>query len=315
VRRGPLLLRRVLGLLAAIPLAITCLAGPARAGEDGDVGPREGKGFCKRPFTKEAAFQSPASADLYNALLYMGGTAAVEFGTTAERRWTGTNGFDKDIRSGLRGGSASSRKDANTASDVMLAVSAGVLPLASIGKTLSEGDCYQAYDMTTDALESIMLTLLVTEAAKSIAGRERPFVQECDGSPPSDARCGDRDRKQSFWSGHAATAAAGAGLSCSYAIKRKTWGDGATAQAVPCALGAGAALTTGILRITADKHWATDVFVGLAVGATVGYFDTWGPFDLLRFEAKSDDGVWDAQGVVLPYAGEGQIGARLSVAF
>jgi hypothetical protein len=199
---------------------------------------------------------------------------------------------------------------------VMLGVSAGALPLAAIGHALYQGECHEAYDMTTDAMESIFLTLFITEAAKNITGRERPYVQECDRSrPPSDADCNDNDRKQSFWSGHASTAAAGAGLGCAWAIKRRTWGESATARTAPCVLGVSAAVTTGVLRIVADKHWGTDVLVGLAVGGTVGYFDTWGPFDLLRFEAHSDDRAWNAQGIVLPYAAEGEFGARLRVAF
>ena len=169
--------------------------------------------------------------------------------------------------------------------------------------------------MATDAAEAFTLTLLLTSGTKAIAGRERPFVQGCDGSPPSDASCSDPDRKQSFFSGHASMAATGAGLSCAYAIKRKTWGEGRVARFSPCALGVGAALTTGALRIVADEHWGTDVIVGLVVGATVGYFDTWGPFDLLRFEAQSDDLAWDVHGIVLPYADEGEFGVRMALTF
>jgi membrane-associated phospholipid phosphatase len=248
-------------------------------------------------------------------MLWMGGTAAVQFGTTPATRWTRRNSFDNDLRSGLRPGSRSQRDAARTASDVLLGLTAGFMPLASIGKTLYERDCHQAYDMATDAFESMTLTLFVTEVTKAIAGRERPYVRECDGSPPGDASCGSTDRKQSFFSGHASMAAAGAGLSCSYAIKRKTWGESSAAQVLPCALGAGAALTTGALRIVADKHWGTDVIVGLTVGATIGYFDTWGPFDWLRFELESDDLAWHVRGIVLPYAGGGELGARLALTF
>jgi hypothetical protein len=309
---------RLRGIAVRLALAFWLsigVAGLASAGEDGSVNSEEESGFCSRPFTTKSAFRSKASMDLYNAALWMGGAAAAEFGTNEKTRWSSTNSFDNDIRSGFRGGSPSARNDADTASDVMLGMSIGLMPLVSIGKTLSERDCHQAYDMATDAIESITLTLFLTEATKVIAGRERPYVQECDGSPPRDARCGNPDRKQSFFSGHASLAAAGAGLTCSYAVKRKTWGESGTAQALPCVLGIGAALTTGALRLVADKHWGTDVLVGFAVGGTVGYFDTWGPFDLLRFEVESDDHAWDLRGVILPYAGDGQIGARLGFSF
>jgi hypothetical protein len=298
-------------------LATVALFPSAAAGSDPPepADPEARQGFCRRPLSSDALFRSKASTDLYNAGLWMGGAAAVEFGATPKTRWTRENSFDNDIRDSFRAGSETSREDAGTASDVLLGVTAGLLPLVSIGKTLSERDCHEAYDMATDLAESVTLTLFLTEATKAIAGRNRPYVQDCDGSPPGDADCGDDGRKQSFFSGHSSLAAAGAGLSCSYAIKRKTWGDGRAAQIIPCALGVGAAVTTGALRIVADKHWGTDVIVGLAVGATVGYFDTWGPFDLLRFEARSDDLVWDVRGVVLPYAGDGEVGVRLGLSF
>ena len=288
----------------------------ASAAEASDPARHEsGTGFCARPFTRESLFRSEASKDLYNAALWVGGAAAIEFGTTPEARWSRENDFDDGIRNGLRADSKTTRESADTASDVLLGVTAGLLPLVSIGKTLSERDCHAAYDMATDAAEAFSLTILLTSGTKALAGRERPFVQECDGSPPGDASCSDPDRKQSFFSGHASMAAAGAGLSCSYAIKRKTWGDGGAARITPCVLGVGAALTTGALRIVADKHWSSDVIVGLAVGATVGYFDTWGPFDLLRFEVRSDDLNLDARGIVLPYADRGEFGVRLGLTY
>jgi hypothetical protein len=300
--------RLLLILLLAVPASTAANAGETESPSG------EAQRFCKQALTSDALFRSDAGTDLYNAALWMGGAAAVEFGTTPETRWTSRNSFDNEVRSGLRAGSPSSRDDAATASDVMLGLTVGAMPLVSIGKVLSERDCLEAYDMATDMAESITLTLFLTESMKTIAGRERPYARDCGRSPPRDSKCGD-DRKQSFFSGHASLAGAGAGLSCAFAVKRKSWGDSRTAQVVPCVLGAGAAVTTGALRIVSDKHWGTDVIVGLAVGATVGYFDTWGPFDLLRFDVQSDDQAWDVRGVVLPYADDGQIGVRLGLSF
>jgi len=295
-------------------LAFSAIAPPFARAEGISMAEPKG-GFCSHPFTRDDLFRSEASKDLYNAALWLGGAAAIQLGTTPEARWTRTNAFDDDLRSGLRADSESARDAATTASDVMLGVSAGLLPLLSIGKTLSERDCYEAYDMATDAAEAFTLTLLLTSGTKALAGRERPFVRECDGSPPGDASCSDPDRKQSFFSGHASMAAAGAGLTCAYAIKRGTWGEGRASRIAPCALGIGAAFTTGALRIVADKHWSTDVLVGLAVGGSVGYFDTWGPFDLLRFEVQSEELNLDARGLVLPYAEEGEFGLRVGLTY
>jgi hypothetical protein len=295
-------------------LSISLVSAAGVQADDSDLDEARSR-FCTRPFTSDSLFRSEASKDLYNAALWVGGVAAIQFGATPEARWSRKNDFDDELRSSLRVDSQNARESADTASDVLLGVAAGLIPLASIGKTLSERDCHEAYDMATDAAEAFTLTLLLTSGTKAIAGRERPFVQECDGSPPGDASCSDPDRKQSFFSGHAAMAAAGAGLSCSYAIKRKTWGDGRAARITPCAIGVGAALATSTLRIVSDRHWGTDALVGLAVGATVGYFDTWGPFDLLRFEVRSDDLDLNARGMVLPYANEREFGVRLGITY
>ena len=96
---------------------------------------------------------------------------------------------------------------------------------------------------------------------------------------------------------------------------RQTWGESRMARVLPCALGAAAAITAGVLRVSSDRHWGTDVIVGWTVGASVGYFDTWGPFDLLRFRIESDHHAHGTRGLVLPYAGRGEIGARLSFVF
>ncbi len=303
-------------ILIGIAIATTVTTATATVARAGDTEDSEARSrFCSRPFTSDSLLRSEASRDLYNAALWLTGTAAIQFGANEKTRWTSTNSFDTEIRDGLRADSQSSREDASTASDVMLGLSAGLLPLLSIGKTLSEHDCHEAYDMATDAAKAFSLTLLLTTGTKMIAGRERPFVQECDGSPPGDASCGSSSRKLSFFSGHASMAATGAGLACSYAIKRTTWGESRIARFTPCALGIGTALTAGALRIVSDEHWGSDVIVGLLVGATVGYFDTWGPFDLLRFEGHSEALGSTVSGMVLPYADDGEYGVRLGLTF
>jgi membrane-associated phospholipid phosphatase len=296
-----------MGAALASALLVLLASAPMRAADES---------FCNTPMTRDAFLASDASKDLYNSLVWFGAAGAIHFGATPTRRWSSKNGFDDEIRSGLRGNTVSRRRDARLASDLLLGVSVGLLPVAAIGRTLFDRDCEQAYDMTTGVLESVSLTLFVTEAVKALAGRERPFVDGCDApTRPSDSDCGDLDRFQSFFSGHASIAAAGAGVSCAFAIRRKTWGESKTAQALPCALGVGAALTTGALRIVTDKHWGSDVLVGLGVGALIGYFDTWGVFDLLEFELPSGDPARQTTGMLLPYSNQGALGASISLKF
>ncbi len=223
--------------LAVLAAGWTLLAGLPAFAEALDA---EEERFCRgqwQGWKTSVLEQSDASIDLYNGVFWLGGWAGVHFGANPKTRWTDRNEFDDGIRDGLRIGSTSGRKDAETASDVLAGVSAGLSPLIAMGKTLfQDRDCDEAFDMLTDAVEATALTFFLTEATKIVAGRERPYVVECDGSPPSDADCTSSDRKKSFFSGHSSLAAVGAGLSCSYAIKRQTWGQSTSAQAVPCAL-------------------------------------------------------------------------------
>ena len=260
--------------------------------------------------------RSEASQDLYHGLAFLGAAAGINLGGSPTREWSGTNGFDTESRDGFRLGSTTARQDAGLASDFGLAFSVALLPMASIGsKFARDHDCVETWDMFTDAVESIGLTIFITEAVKLIAGRERPFTEECDSSPPRDAGCGSEDRHRSFFSGHASLAAAGAGLSCSYAFNRDAWGSSRTAKVAPCALGIVAAFATGALRVAADKHWTSDVLMGFAVGAVVGYFDTWGPLDLLKFTTRDSKGHVSARGIVLPQAREGHFGAQVVMVF
>ena len=119
-------------------------SGPARAQDDATE--RDEPGFCSRPLSRDDLLKSPAAEDLYNGLLFMGGVGAAHFGGWQSARWTRRNGFDDGIRSGLRISSASGRKDADTASDVFLGFSVGLLPVAAIGRpcpaTLARPTCH-----------------------------------------------------------------------------------------------------------------------------------------------------------------------------
>jgi hypothetical protein len=252
-----------------------------------------------------------------NGMAYFGGALGVELGASPRRRSSGTNGFDDALREGLRGGSLKLRERARRASDATLAVGIGVLPFASIGaQYFRTHDCLETWDMTADWLESFGLTLFLTQASKMIVGRERPYTQDCTSpNPPDDAECNSDDRYLSFPSGHASQTAAGAGLTCAFSLNRHAWGSSLSARYTPCVLGVTTAVASGVLRITADRHWATDVLTGFAIGGIVGYFDTWGPFDLLRFRTRDDGGRISSTGMVLPFSHEGRLGAQLVMVF
>jgi hypothetical protein len=83
--------------------------------------------------------------------------------------------------------------------------------------------------------------------------------------------CNDNDQNfQSFYSGHSAAVATMAGLTCVHHEHLPLYGGG-FADLVPCLMMMGTAVGTGVTRVIADKHWASDVVVGWSVGAFSGY--------------------------------------------
>jgi hypothetical protein len=62
----------------------------------------------------------------------------------------------------------------------------------------------------------------------------------------------------------------GAGLVCSHHLNVPLYGN-AYADAAACAIAAGAAVSTGVLRLVADRHYVTDVLAGAAIGAGAGF--------------------------------------------
>src|SRR5256885_4524948 len=75
------------------------------------------------------------------------------------------------------------------------------------------------------------------------------------------------DRNTSFFSGHTSFAFTSATLLCFQHGRLNLYG---AADGVVCPAALAVASLTGLLRIGADRHWATDVLTGAALGAAAG---------------------------------------------
>jgi len=299
--------------LAWISLSL-CVATVSNAAEE--MGPQQTRGRCGagewQGWRSSLASRGDSSIDLYNGLAYAGGALALNLGASPPLipRWTARNDFDDWAQRVFKIDSLSGQGDANTASDVLLITSI-FAPLAlDATKSYLDGHCDGAFGITAEWVESFALTAFVMQATKLAAARARPNAVGCVGT-----FCGGEDERLSFFSGHAAMSATAAGLLCRDSIHKQVWGNKTYQRALPCAVGVSVSLTTGILRIAANKHWATDVIAGWVVGGLIGYFNLPGPFDLLRFTVKGSDGRVAATGLVVPQASERGFGAGLHVRF
>jgi len=127
-------------------------------------------------------------------------------------------------------------------------------------------------------LQSLGITGVVSLGVERAIGRSRPYVRDCgpDGKVRSASgevllnSCGTDGDFQSFYSGHAAATATTAGLTCAHHQHLPLYGGG-IADLTPCVLMIGVSAVTGVSRMVADRHWASDVLVGWSVGAFSGY--------------------------------------------
>ncbi len=173
------------------------------------------------------------------------------------------NGLDSGVRNGLKWGNS---KAADTASNVL---DQGVMPATILGLTaLAARHEDRLGDFPVDALiilEAMTLGINLNQATKMAVGRERPFVH----AMPADQRshtASPSDNNTSFYSGHTTRAfslAVATGTVASlrgYRWAPWIWAAGLTVAA-----------SIGYLRIAADKHYFTDVFVGAVMGSAFGF--------------------------------------------
>ncbi len=108
-------------------------------------------------------------------------------------------------------------------------------------------------------------TLMLTDLAKNSLRRNRPFVYNSQ-APLSDRM--DADARKSFFSGHASMTA------CNTFFAAKIWSDmHPNSKLKPWVWTAAAVVPAyaALQRVQAGKHYPSDVIVGLAVGAAMGY--------------------------------------------
>jgi membrane-associated phospholipid phosphatase len=113
-------------------------------------------------------------------------------------------------------------------------------------------------------MNSAILTLGVNEGVKKFTARQRPAFHY--GVQSKTTAAGQPyEENLSFFSGHTASSFAVVSSATTIAFLR-----GYRSAPYLAAFGGAAALTVGLLRISADMHWCSDVIVGAAVGTLIG---------------------------------------------
>jgi membrane-associated phospholipid phosphatase len=210
------------------------------------------------------------------------GSLLIEEAWPAPKRssWTGGILFDSWARRAFVSDSPSVQNAAAVYSDNMMLASM-IAPLVIDNYVVTLGvhqNADVAGQMLMINLQSLALTGFLSLLAEHAVARQRPFVPSCgtdghvrnaEGQVLLNSCSGPADN-QSFYSGHSAITATMAGLTCVHHQHLPLYGGGA-ADLAPCLLMITASITTGIARLMADKHWASDVVLGWTIGTFSGY--------------------------------------------
>lgn len=193
--------------------------------------------------------------------------------------WTKPILFDSWARGVFLGRTAAVQSFASTSTDIMY--KAGALVPFVMDDYFAALSVHQnaevAWQLAIIDLQSLGFAGLVSLGAEHSVGRMRPYVLSCGANGVAlDAQghllhtCGTSNDFRSFYSGHATSTATVAGLVCLHHQHLPLFGGG-FADLAPCLFMIGVSAATGVLRLTYDEHWASDVIVGWLDGVLSGY--------------------------------------------
>jgi membrane-associated phospholipid phosphatase len=190
--------------------------------------------------------------------------------------WLGRVAFDESARDALRLTDRTARLTARDASDTLLtiAVQYPLLIDAVLVAAWHHESQDVAWEMAMIDLEAFALNAAVSAWTSTLTSRERPYGRICPEDPSLQTlECSGYKRYRSFFSGHTSTAFTSAGLVCSHHRHLPLYGE--PGDSIACGGAIAAAFTMGFLRVTADQHYVTDVTVGAATGALIGFGLPW----------------------------------------
>ena len=223
-------------------------------------------------------------------------------------KWIGPILFDTPVRDALRLRTRAGIQTALDASYYTALITPVQTLVDSIVLPVADGNPELAWQLALMDAQSFALSGLVTASLYDTIGRARPSYTECKAGTSVDPLC-NAGTYASFPSGHTSAAMTGAGLICAHHGALPLYGGGAWDVAA-CVEGLTVGATVGVLRMMADRHYASDVLTGGAIG----FFSGYGLPMLLHYRKKPLGEVVSRDGLkvaIAPGAGGIPIGAQV----
>lgn len=203
----------------------------------------------------------------------LGVYAGIEFGVDppSEANWTGPILFDGGFRDLVVGGSRRVRSDTGAVSDAFTLINQGWAFFDTIAIPLFTDDWNfdVAWQMSAMNIQALGLVGLLSRFGHRVIGRERPDHPECLEDRDYGPSCFSGSNA-SFPSGHTSAAFVASGLICAHHQHLPLYGGG-TADMAACIVSLTMATGSASMRMIADRHWFSDVFVGALLGFGIGY--------------------------------------------
>jgi membrane-associated phospholipid phosphatase len=223
-----------------------------------------GPPFAPEELAFDVRIDAPVTAGLVAAWV-LSETALKSSLAPGACRWCATNSFDLGVR-GLFNGqmqpSTAGFKGADVASTIVGLIGLPVA-MAGLDALLAFRGRHIRQTFLVDVLliaEATAVAMVLTQITKFSVGRARPYTVGSANPLP-----GATDDFVSFFSGHSSFAFAVVSSAATVMQLRNmphAW--------LAWAVGLPLATATAVLRLSADKHWASDVLVGTAIGLSCG---------------------------------------------
>jgi membrane-associated phospholipid phosphatase len=188
---------------------------------------------------------------------------------STEPHWVGPILFDAAVRDVLRLHTRSGLEAAATASYVTAVIPPAQALVDSLVLPAIDRNFDLVWQLGMMDAQSFAFSALVTTSLYDTVGRARPSYLDCKSGKSVDPLC-NTGEFASFPSGHTSAAMTGAGLICAHHGALPLYG-GRAWDVAACIEGLTVATGVGVLRMMADRHYASDVLTGGAIGFFSGY--------------------------------------------